>query len=189
MVAHNIPTTIKALQAKLLAYSTLVNGCRVWNRAKTTKGYGNLWFNGKLMLTHRLSYIAFIGDIPINKLVCHRCDNPPCILPEHLFIGTYKLNMVDASIKGKIQSGDNHWSRRHPEWIARGDKSGAKTHPEIIKRGEEAYGAKLTASNVIEIRALHSGRRVGREFIKDKFKISDTTITHIINRTAWKHIL
>lgn len=78
------------------------NGCWEWQRARNKLGYGNVGHAGKTWLSHRLAYMLHhkidLGDL----IVCHRCDNPPCINPDHLFLGTKKDNARDMADKGRI---------------------------------------------------------------------------------------
>lgn len=92
------------------------SGCWEWtgtSRGKT--GYGCLKVEGKIIDTHRLSFIIHKGSIPAGMLVCHSCDNRKCVNPEHLFLGTYKENYLDAVIKGRINVlPKNEHLKRHP---------------------------------------------------------------------------
>lgn len=77
------------------------DNCKLWQGAKTPKGYGVLTVSGKQIFAHRLAYRLFHGVIPAGMLVCHKCDTPDCINPDHLFLGTAKDNTQDMSIKGR----------------------------------------------------------------------------------------
>jgi hypothetical protein len=77
------------------------NGCWEWTGAKDAKGYGQIKVNGVLKRTHRVSYAVFMSVEPASLHVCHRCDNPSCIRPDHLFLGTNKQNMEDREKKGR----------------------------------------------------------------------------------------
>lgn len=80
------------------------NGCWRWQKAIQPNGYGATTHKDKRISAHRLSYIAFKGDIPEGMCVCHVCDVRDCVNPDHLFLGTNSDNMQDMINKG-----------RHPE--------------------------------------------------------------------------
>ena len=63
--------------------------------------YGSFYFKGKTRRAHRVSWILHNGEIPKGMCVCHHCDNPKCVRPDHLFLGTYKDNIWDAIKKGR----------------------------------------------------------------------------------------
>lgn len=77
-------------------------GCWEWQGAKTATGYGRLKFKGEAWMAHRLMYTLTKGDIPKGMVVLHSCDNPCCINPEHLSVGTQKDNMDDCKSKGRL---------------------------------------------------------------------------------------
>lgn len=84
------------------------NGCWEWQKGCDEFGYGHFrdFSNKKQQNTHRISYKTFKGEIPKGKFVCHQCDNPKCVNPSHLWIGSCKENMQDASNKGRTHKGN-----------------------------------------------------------------------------------
>ena len=80
-------------------------GCWTWMASKNKKGYGQFMVWGKPHLAHRVAYILFIGDIVDNLFVLHDCDNPGCVNPNHLHLGTNSDNMQECSRRGR------HWCR------------------------------------------------------------------------------
>jgi HNH endonuclease len=76
-------------------------GCWIWQGAKTEGGYGHLYVDGYTQLAHRVMWTVVVGSIPDGMLICHTCDNPPCINPEHLFMGTVSANSRDMVQKGR----------------------------------------------------------------------------------------
>jgi hypothetical protein len=87
---------------RLLNRSTVnkETGCRIWDGYKI-HGYGNIHIKNKNVATHRVSYEVFIGPIPKDKILMHSCDNPACIEPTHLVIGTIQENNEDRSRKNR----------------------------------------------------------------------------------------
>lgn len=81
------------------------SNCIVWDGYVNEKGYGRRHYNGKFWLVHRLEWTMINGDIPEGMGVLHKCDNPPCINIDHLFLGTNKDNVDDRVSKGRSNNG------------------------------------------------------------------------------------
>lgn len=145
--------------------------CWVWTGNMAGK-YGRFWSPPKTVLAHRFSYQLAHGPFDPKKVVCHRCDNPVCVRPDHLFLGTHKDNTQDAIKKGRLPRGDNHYLRRDPSRAARGERNGfAKINPDVVR----------------EIR-----RRADKEKQKDIAKalgVSPATVSHVITGRKWKHVV
>lgn len=90
-------------------------GCWLWEGFLDKDGYGTVRSpkRGKMVLAHRASYGAFIGEVPSNLLVCHRCDTPACVRPEHLFLGTHTDNAEDMVAKGRSATGLKSGNRKN----------------------------------------------------------------------------
>src|SRR3990167_1102674 len=78
-----------------------LNRCWIWKGGKNKTGYGRFFFKNRLWSSHRCMWEMTNGDIPKGMNVLHRCDNPSCVNPEHLFLGTQKDNMSDCIKKGR----------------------------------------------------------------------------------------
>jgi len=111
--------------------------CWPWMIGKDQAGYGHLMIRGKHEIAHRVAYEIANGPIPPGLEVMHKCDNPPCCNPSHLAVGTRADNARDAQTKGRVPHGDSHYSRVHPELLARGERHGTHTHPEKVRRGDQ----------------------------------------------------
>jgi len=121
-------------------------GCHVWKNYLYPVGYGQVKFQGKDYLVHRLVYEFTHGPIPDGMYICHKCDRRACMNPDHLFIGTQKDNIQDMLSKGRES------------------------------RGEERWNVKLTEGQVIEIRELlkegNTQRKIAKEFGVSQMAVS-----------------
>lgn len=179
-------------------------GCWGWSGCKTKKGYGQIGAGGrrgKVLYAHRVAYMLHKGDIPDGLDVCHECDNPSCVNPDHLFVGTRKVNMEDAAKKGRMSSGPRHQrimkrvaargdrngSRTRPDRVPRGDNHPFRRRPEIVPRGEKQGNAKLSDVQAQEI----LDRVMDGELQKDlatEFCVSRATVSGLVSGKKWKHL-
>lgn len=157
------------------------NGCWLWQGGKTVRGYGTIRIAGRDGYAHRASWIIHYGPIPSGQYVCHTCDNPTCVNPSHLFLGTQKDNIQDMVNKGR------HRSVTSPETLLRGDAHPSRIYPERLARGENHGRAKLNDEKVREVFRLtrlgRSQRSIARLFGVDKLVIS-----LVIRRKTWRHV-
>jgi hypothetical protein len=152
----------KLLDSKLIDKQTQ---CWNWLKAKNKDGYGYLWVDGKMRRAHRLSFEAFVKPIPPGKLVLHTCDNPSCINPEHLFLGTHLDNARDRNQKGRHVHGESH--------------------PRAKLTFEQVHNYKLLKNAASYFLGLREGARIARAIAK----IPITTASHIDSGRRWKDVL
>jgi hypothetical protein len=132
--------------------------CWTWVGSTTSAGYGSLGTGGRHgpnVYAHRYSWEAHNGPLPPGVEVCHRCDNPACVNPGHLFLGTHADNMRDA------------WEKRR------------------LSEGERHVSSKLTQAGVALIRSLYAAGGVTQYTLAELFRVSRGCIEHVVHRSTW----
>lgn len=175
--------------------------CWLWTGKIARNGYGHLGYHGKDWSTHRLA--AHFRGIPIDGLiVCHHCDIRSCCNPAHLFTGSQKDNIQDALSKGRMATGERNGSHTMPERRPTGLRNGAYTNPgrrprgdshgirknPALVTGENNPRAKVTESEVSEMRARYAAGDATYSSLQNEYGIGKTTVGHIIAKRSWKHV-
>lgn len=143
------------LKSRLLSrIATSKSGCWEWQNSCTSYGYGILHVRGKPLMAHIASYGMFVGDVG-GQCVLHKCDNPKCINPEHLFLGNQADNNADKCRKGR------------QAW------------------GSMIAQSKLSQEDVEQIRSMYIPRVVSLRQVANKFGISRQAVSQIINGQTW----
>jgi hypothetical protein len=149
---------------KMIKYVT-DNGCWIWSGALNHKGYGNtsMWIGktrGSYLLrgSHRISYFLHNGPFDYSLCVCHKCDNPICVNPDHLFLGSIVDNTKDMVAKCRTSKGENRPT------------------------------AKLTETQVLEIRSKYATGKYSQRDLGKEYGIDWGNIHCITARKTWKHI-
>ena len=147
------------------------------------------WENGKRILytAHRVSFRAYVGDIPDGMLVCHTCDNRKCFNPKHLFLGSMKDNSQDMMAKGRgvVPKNSVHWTQKYPERIKRGEAHHLVKDSSVLPRGDVHHNAKFTDDQIREIR---SSSLTYKELAK-VYGVAQATLCSIRLRKTWKHVI
>lgn len=135
--------------------------CWEWAGARDDKGYGRVPDKDRQMrFTHRIAHREWKGELDPDLGVLHHCDNPPCINPGHLYMGTQQNNVDDCVRRGR--------------WGA--------------AKGESSGHAKLTEKDVREIRASYVGRYGEMKALTEKYGVSSPTLYALLKRRTWKHV-
>jgi hypothetical protein len=153
--------------------------CWEWQGARGKNGYGNFYisrFDNRVIhaRAHCVAWeLAHQEFISLDLWCLHRCDNPPCCNPRHLFLGTQQDNVDDMRRKGRE---------------ARGDRHGLRKHPEAVKRGEQSHYAKLTTRQVLEIRELAATGQHHRADLASRYGVSVSAILDAVTGRNWAHL-
>lgn len=158
------------------------DACWPWMRGCNAGGYGQFSVNGRDQGAHRIAYELENGPVLDDLCVLHRCDNPSCCNPRHLFVGTRADNNRDREAKGrsyrpvcpleKLSRGDQHYARRTPGKLARGEKHGR---------------TPLTAKDVCAIRKRAAAGETQAALARE-YNVSANAVNKIVRRKSWSHI-
>lgn len=161
IIGHNVspPQTVENRfwskvnkDGSIPAHMPHLSKCWEWIAGRQTQGYGNFELNGSCR-AHRIAWELTYGGIPDGLWVLHKCDNPSCVNPEHLFLGTRQDNIDDMYAKGR----------------------------EANLRGEKNGRCKLTDSQVIEIKELYVSTKTSQRKLAKKYGMSKTQIARILH--------
>lgn len=137
-----------------------INGCLVWQASRQTNGYGQFSYKGKNRRAHRVAYELTHGTIPEGMCVCHSCDNPLCVNPDHLWLGTQAENLRDMRAKKRAN--------------------------DPCLKGSAAGNVKLTEDDVENIRANRMNLK--QTELATLYGVTQSSISNIQSRKSWTHI-
>lgn len=136
------------------------DACWEWCGSRQPKGYGTFRVEGRTLKTHRVSYELHKGPIPEGLWVLHKCDNPPCVNPAHLWLGTNADNVADKTANGRA----------------------------FRLIGERHHKAKITDEIVRKIRAEWAAGGKTYPQIGAMFSINSEIVGRVVRRKSWRHV-
>lgn len=153
------PTSFASAADAFAHYTPKRDGCWPWQGNTNELGYGTLHHRDRSQLAHRLSWELHHGSIPAGMLVCHHCDNPPCVNPAHLFVGTNRDNVDDMHRKGRARP----------------------------LRGSQHPASKLNEEAVRTIRQLSDEGWLQCR-LAERYGVSAPLIAKVVRREIWTHV-
>lgn len=144
-----------------VSVSSSIDECWNWTRYLDPHGYGGFRHggrSGRCRIAHRVAFELTYGEIPDGLVICHKCDNPTCCNPNHLFQGTHADNVRDKVAKGRQHRGENH------------------------------PGSKLTAKQVQSLRQRYAAGKDTVASLASELGVHEETIRKIVNRQRWAHV-
>jgi hypothetical protein len=157
VAAHRVP-----LEDRFRRYVDRTPTCWNWTANRPGGRYGHLKYLGKTLLVHRVAYELFVGPIADGLWVLHHCDNPACVRPDHLYLGTPQRNVLDKIERKRGGLGELHGR------------------------------TQLTVSDVTHIREIMSapGSKMGRrKALIERYGISPTSISRIASGKQWRYMV
>jgi hypothetical protein len=137
--------------------------CIIWKGRLDRKGYGTLSVKSIKMKAHRFSYQKYIGEISEGLCVCHSCDNPSCVNPKHLWLGTSQENIMDKISKGRDID-----------------------PPKLL--GELNYNSRFNEETIKLIRKEHKESKTSFTDLARRYGVTRCAISLIVKRKTWKHV-
>ena len=160
-------------------------GCWIWEANRTALGYGRFHLGRKTLGAHRVAWALYRGPIPEGLCVLHNCpdgDNPSCVNPAHLWLGTQLDNVRDRHAKGRDGRSGGFRHRCH-----RGAENISARSPEI-RQGIRNGNVKISEIDVQVIRACHDKSRAVRRRLAETLGVDKETVRRIISGEYWKHL-
>jgi|GEM_PF-966020 len=196
-----------AAEKILLRVAKQANGCWNWTGSRSQQtGYGTVSWEGDPIRTHRWAWMHKHGEIPDGLCVLHKCDNPACINPDHLFLGTSRENIEDRDRKGRGKGWTRLFNDRQANVIRSAYRSGmsilelaamlechsmtiynlvtGKTYRSLSGRTRRTF-AKLKEEDIPRIRELYASGSHTHESLGLKFDVNGTTIGRVLNKSTW----
>jgi hypothetical protein len=153
------------LAERFYSYVERTDACWLWRGPTDRDGYGIITYHNRASRAPRIAYIIAHGSIPDGAAICHTCDNPLCVRPDHLYAGSLSDNRRDAQQR-------NRWARKNLD---------------NVPRGERNTRARLTDDDVREIRAALA-RNETQPAIAKRYGVNQATISSIKLGKTWKHV-
>ena len=151
----------RPLEEKFWLHVEKTEACWRWNGATDRAGYGQLGIDGKTRRAHRVSWELHYGPIPGGQWVLHRCDTPPCVRPDHLFLGTSEDNSADMWAKGR----------------------GKTAH----LPGEKHPSAALTNTQAAEIRDRYAAGGVTQTALAREYDVPMRVVHNVVHGRTYRH--
>jgi hypothetical protein len=162
----------------------MTGDCWTWTARRDVDGYGRFRPDGANVGdtgAHRVALALSGVVLDSTDLVCHHCDNPPCVRPSHLFVGAPIDNTADMMRKGRHRSGNTTLT------AARGARNARALYPERTARGERSGQARFKEDDIREMRAAYAGGETQVSIAK-RYGTAQGTISYIVLRKGWKHV-
>jgi HNH endonuclease len=157
------------------------DSCWLWT-GTPSQTYGSITIKSKILKAHKVSFEMAFYPVAPGRIVCHKCDTPRCVRPDHLFIGDYKDNSQDMISKGRgffnrpeshnlSPKGEEHWCHLLKD----------------AQKGERNHHAILTEQQVSEIREKYASGDISQTKLAQEYNVAQTTISAIIRKVLWSY--